>query len=49
MTLCNCGKKLKRDGINKEWKPEIEEEFEDKEGNVFNKKVFLDLKRQGLL
>jgi len=41
--------KIKRDGINKEWKPEIEEEFEDKEGNVFNKKVFLDLKRQGLL
>lgn len=41
--------KIKKDGSHKEWKPDVEEEFEDKEGNVFNKKVFLDLKRQGLL
>jgi len=26
-----------------------EEEYEDAEGNVFNKKVYLDLKRQGIL
>jgi len=41
--------KIKRDSTSKEWKPETEEEFEDKEGNVYNKKIFLDLKRQGLL
>jgi splicing factor 3A subunit 3 len=31
------------------WRPENDEEFEDEEGNVFNKKTFDDLKRQGLL
>jgi len=31
------------------WKPEAEEEFEDSEGNVLNKKRYLDLKRQGML
>lgn len=31
------------------WKPEAEEEFEDSEGNVLNKKRYMDLKRQGLL
>jgi len=42
--------KLRRDGNHKvEWKPDVEEEFEDSEGNVFNKKIYLDLKRQGLL
>jgi splicing factor 3A subunit 3 len=33
----------------KEFKPEVEEEFEDSEGNVLNKKMYLDLQRQGLL
>lgn len=32
-----------------EFRPEIEEEFEDNEGNVVNKKMFLDLQRQGLI
>ena len=31
------------------WKPEVEEEYEDSEGNVLNKKRYQDLKRQGLL
>jgi len=31
------------------FRPDIEEEFEDNEGNVFNKKTYLDLQRQGLL
>ena len=31
------------------WKPEDEEEFEDDEGNVFNKKTYEDLKRQGII
>lgn len=31
------------------WKPDTDEEFEDGQGNVYNKKTFLDLQRQGLL
>ena len=31
------------------WKPEADEEFEDGAGNVYNRKTFLDLQRQGLL
>ncbi len=33
----------------KSFRPEIDEEFEDNDGNVVNKKMFIDLKRQGLL
>ena len=29
--------------------PEELEEFEDEQGNVYNKKTYMDLKRQGLL
>ncbi|XP_067947719.1 splicing factor 3A subunit 3-like [Watersipora subatra] len=38
--------------VNKEsdrWKPDAEEEYEDSVGNVINKKVYEDLKRQDLL
>ena len=31
------------------WKPEEDEEFEDRDGNVYSKKVYDDLQRQGLL
>ena len=31
------------------FRPDIEEEFEDQQGNVFNKKTYEDLVRQGLL
>jgi len=31
------------------WKPDVEEEFEDADGNVLNKKTYEDLRRQGLL
>jgi len=31
------------------FKPDVEEEYEDNEGNILNKKIYLDLKRQGLL
>jgi len=41
--------KLKKDTTVKEWRPQDEEEYEDKDGNVFNRKVYLDLKRQGIL
>jgi splicing factor 3A subunit 3 len=33
----------------KEHAEEMTEEFEDAAGNVFNRKTYLDLKRQGLL
>ncbi len=41
--------KLRKDKWEEAWKPEQEEEYEDREGNVFNKKTYEDLKRQGLL
>ena len=31
------------------FKPDMEEEFEDNEGNLLNKKTYMDLKRQGML
>ncbi|KAL9674372.1 hypothetical protein QQ045_030644 [Rhodiola kirilowii] len=37
-----------KQGVNK-WRPEEEEEYEDKEGNIYNKKTYGDLQRQGLL
>merc|ERR1711962_1137835 len=41
--------KLKQQKQDQAWKPEQEEEFEDSQGSVVNKKIFEDLKRQGLL
>lgn len=41
--------KLKSTGKTDEFKADTMEEFEDQEGNVFNKKTYDDLKRQGLL
>ncbi|XP_030532398.1 splicing factor SF3a60 homolog [Rhodamnia argentea] len=37
-----------RSGVNK-WRPDLEEEYEDKEGNIYNKKTYADLQRQGLI
>ncbi|ESQ40537.1 hypothetical protein EUTSA_v10013305mg [Eutrema salsugineum] len=37
-----------RQGVNK-WRPELEEEYEDREGNIYNKKTYTDLQRQGLI
>ena len=37
--------KLRRDAV----RSELEEEYEDQEGNVYNKKTYDDLKRQGLI
>ena len=41
--------KLKTQKADEAWKPEQEEEFEDSQGNVVNKKIYEDLKRQGLI
>ncbi|KAG5233734.1 splicing factor [Salix suchowensis] len=37
-----------RQGVNK-WRPDLEEEYEDKEGSIYNKKTYTDLQRQGLI
>lgn len=41
--------KLKDQKQKEKFQPSTEEEYEDGEGRVFNKKTFEDLKRQGLL
>ncbi|KAI8072181.1 uncharacterized protein B0P05DRAFT_549208 [Gilbertella persicaria] len=41
--------KQKREGITEEMRADTVEEFEDAEGNVYNKKTYEDLKRQGIL
>ncbi len=41
--------KLKQQKTDEAFKPDQEEEFEDSQGNVVNKKIYEDLKRQGLL
>jgi len=42
-------KKIRNDQNKIAWKPDTEEEFEDHEGNVYNKKTFEDLQRQGII
>ncbi|KAJ1507535.1 hypothetical protein HMI54_005882 [Coelomomyces lativittatus] len=41
--------KIKATQVKKDFRPDVEEEFEDSEGNVFNRKTYEDLLRQGLL
>ncbi|KAI0700746.1 hypothetical protein BC835DRAFT_1518002 [Cytidiella melzeri] len=41
--------KLKREGRNEIFENETMEELEDEEGNVYNRKTFEDLKKQGLI
>ena len=41
--------KMKQQEDGKGWRDEDEEEMEDNEGNVFNKKTYLELQRQGLI
>jgi splicing factor 3A subunit 3 len=43
------GDKIKLSEGKKEFHSDSEEEFEDNEGNIFNKKTYLELQRQGLL
>eukprot|EP01025_Chloroclados_australasicus_P039657 TRINITY_DN4116_c0_g1_i1.p2 TRINITY_DN4116_c0_g1~~TRINITY_DN4116_c0_g1_i1.p2 ORF type:complete len:159 (+),score=18.25 TRINITY_DN4116_c0_g1_i1:1-477(+) len=31
------------------WKADVDEEYEDRDGNVYNKKTYEDLRRQGLI
>jgi len=41
--------KIKSGKESERWRPDAEEEYEDSAGNVINKKVYEDLKRQDLL
>ncbi|GAA5801610.1 hypothetical protein EDC94DRAFT_543742 [Helicostylum pulchrum] len=41
--------KQKKEGSSAEAKADVVEEYEDAEGNVYNKKTYEDLKRQGIL
>lgn len=41
--------KMTKGAAGSSWEPDEEEEFEDDEGNVFNKKTYEDLKRQGII
>nr|CAD2197678.1 unnamed protein product [Meloidogyne enterolobii] len=42
-------KKICEDRSRNKWNPDLDEEFEDSLGNVVNRRMFEDLKRQGLL
>jgi len=42
-------KKVREDQFRETWRPDAEEEFEDHDGNVFSKKTYYDLQRQGLI
>ena len=41
-------KSKEKQGSNK-WRPEVEEEYEDTEGNEFDGKTITELQRQGLI
>jgi splicing factor 3A subunit 3 len=49
MFLVTVWEKLKSQKQGERWQPEQEEEYEDSQGNVVNRKTYEDLKRQGLL
>jgi len=42
-------KKILKDNWDNTFKPDIEEQFEDNEGNILSRKEYADLKRQGIL
>ena len=41
--------KLNRESQEAQFRPDLEEEFEDNEGNILNKRTFYDMKKQGLI
>ena len=38
-------KKLQQDQEKRKFRPDIEEEFEDEDGNLLNRKMYVDLKK----
>ena len=52
--VCLCitrvvAERLKREGRHEIFEQETMEELEDEEGNVYNRKTYDDLKKQGLI
>eukprot|EP01095_Lingulamoeba_sp_RSL-Kostka_P009967 TRINITY_DN3499_c0_g1_i1.p1 TRINITY_DN3499_c0_g1~~TRINITY_DN3499_c0_g1_i1.p1 ORF type:complete len:493 (+),score=176.23 TRINITY_DN3499_c0_g1_i1:25-1503(+) len=45
----NLWNKIKEEKKQQTWNPDEDEEYEDGKGNIINKKIYNDLKRQGLL
>ena len=41
--------KLMRESQESQFRPELEEEFEDNDGNILNKRTYFDMKKQGLI
>lgn len=41
--------KLKKEGAAEDFVADTMEEYEDDEGNVFNRKTYEDLRRQGII
>lgn len=42
-------KKILQDNFETTFKPDFQEEFEDDEGNLYNRRQYIDLKRQGII
>ena len=49
LSLCAVWEKIRGLKTKAMWLSTAEEEYEDREGNVFNRKTYEDLRRQGLL
>jgi splicing factor 3A subunit 3 len=47
--FCLVAEKLKQEGRHEIFEQETMEELEDDEGNVYNRKTYEDLKKQGLI
>ena len=41
--------KILKDNYNNSFKPDLEEEFEDENGNIFSRKKYIELKRKGAI
>jgi splicing factor 3A subunit 3 len=49
MHTCAVAERLKREGKHEIFEQETMEELEDEEGNVYSRKTYDDLKKQGLI
>lgn len=49
LTIFTVAEKLKREGKQEIFQQETMEELEDDEGNVYDRKTYMDLKKQGLI
>lgn len=47
--MCTVAEKLKQEGRQEIFQNETMEEMEDEEGNVYNRKTYEDLKKQGII